>query len=221
MNFNLVRREPTIPFFRFGGDPFYREMEDMSDRLNRFFGTWTRPYEKEALKLAEWAPAVDIQETEKEYLVKAELPEVNKEDVKVTVEEGVLTLQGERKQEKTEDMGNFIRTERTFGSFSRVIPLDAKVAEDKIADYVRKNFDFRPKALIEELDLLRPIYRQTAAYGHFGRPEFSWERMSHADAMAQALLGEPARFADKPAKKASTTKLAASKPKAARVAKKK
>jgi len=135
MNFNLVRREPTIPFFRFGGDPFYREMEDMSDRLNRFFGTWTRPYEKEALKLAEWAPAVDIQETEKEYLVKAELPEVNKEDVKVTVEEGVLTLQGERKQEKEEKGKRFHRIERSYGTFLRTftVPVDAdptKVAAD-------------------------------------------------------------------------------------------
>ena len=84
----------------------------------------------------------------------------------------------------------------------------SEVSEEQIANYVKKAFDFRPKALIEELDLLHPIYRQTAAYGHFGRPEFSWERLSHAEGMAQALLGQPARYADKAAKKAPAVKSA-------------
>jgi S-adenosylmethionine synthetase len=51
-----------------------------------------------------------------------------------------------------------------------------------LAILVRAIFDPRPGAIIRELDLLRPIYRQTAAYGHFGRPEFSWERADRADA---------------------------------------
>ena len=80
------------------------------------------------------------------------------------------------------------------------------IDEEKIAGYVMKNFDFRPKALIDELDLLRPIYRATAAYGHFGRAEFPWESTVRAEAMAQALLGKPALFAQKATKKASTTK---------------
>ena len=87
----------------------------------------------------------------------------------------------------------------------------SELAEEKIADYVKKTFDFRPKALIEELDLLRPIYRQTAAYGHFGRSEFSWERLSHAEGLAEALLGQPARFTEKPAKKVTSAKAAAGK----------
>ena len=72
-------------------DPF-RELEDMSQRLNRMF---TRPAlrndGKEQLTVADWVPTVDISETDGEYLIKAELPEVKKEDVKVTVENGVLT----------------------------------------------------------------------------------------------------------------------------------
>ncbi|MCC7538824.1 MAG: methionine adenosyltransferase [Deltaproteobacteria bacterium] len=66
------------------------------------------------------------------------------------------------------------------------------VADDaKIADAVSKLFDFRPKALIEELDLLRPIYRKTAAYGHFGRTEkvFTWERTDRAEELASAVAG--------------------------------
>jgi S-adenosylmethionine synthetase len=80
------------------------------------------------------------------------------------------------------------------------------IDDEKIASYVMKNFDFRPKALIDELDLLRPIYRPTAAYGHFGRAEFPWESTARAEAMAQELLGCSALYAQKPTKKSSTTK---------------
>jgi S-adenosylmethionine synthetase len=78
--------------------------------------------------------------------------------------------------------------------------------DEKIAAYVMKNFDFRPKALIDELDLLRPIYRKTAAYGHFGRSEFPWESVARAEEMAQALLGKSAAFGPKSTRKPSTTK---------------
>ncbi len=64
------------------------------------------------------------------------------------------------------------------------------IDETKLGDYIKKHFDFRPKALIDELDLLKPIYRATAAYGHFGRPEFSWERTDRAEELAAALLGK-------------------------------
>jgi S-adenosylmethionine synthetase len=64
----------------------------------------------------------------------------------------------------------------------------SRVDEDKLRQYVAANFDFRPKALITELNLLRPIYRPTAAYGHFGRKEFSWERTNRAKQLASDLL---------------------------------
>lgn len=62
------------------------------------------------------------------------------------------------------------------------------VDEQKLGNYVASNFDMRPKAIIEQLDLLRPIYRPTAAYGHFGRPQFSWEKTDRVEALATALL---------------------------------
>jgi S-adenosylmethionine synthetase len=68
-----------------------------------------------------------------------------------------------------------------------------KVDDDKLADYVQKHFDMRPRALIEELDLLRPIYRATSAYGHFGRSGFSWESTARAEQIAHDLLGTPLR----------------------------
>lgn len=64
-----------------------------------------------------------------------------------------------------------------------------KLGDDKIVELVREHFDLRPRGLIEMLDLRRPIYRQTAAYGHFGRelPDFTWEKTDKADALRAAL----------------------------------
>src|SRR5690606_34723727 len=63
-----------------------------------------------------------------------------------------------------------------------------KISDDKIAELVREHFDLRPKGIVQMLDLLRPIYSKTAAYGHFGReePEFSWERTDKAQALRAA-----------------------------------
>jgi len=81
-------------------------------------------------------PTVDISESEGEYLIKAELPEVKKEDVKVTVENGVLTLQGERRQEKEEKGKKFHRVERSYGSFIRSFTLPESVDESMVkAEY--------------------------------------------------------------------------------------
>ena len=114
-------------------DPF-RELEDMSERLNRVFSRPTlRNTGKENLTVADWMPTVDISETESEYLIKAELPEVRKEDVKVTVENGVLTLQGERRQEKEEKGRRFHRVERSYGSFSRTLTLPEGVDADAVS----------------------------------------------------------------------------------------
>jgi S-adenosylmethionine synthetase len=64
-----------------------------------------------------------------------------------------------------------------------------KIAEDHIVELIRQNFDLRPKGLVDMLDLKRPIYRNTAAYGHFGReePDFTWEQTDKADALQSAL----------------------------------
>ena len=118
-------------------DPF-RELEDMSERLNRVFA---RPAlrttgGKEQLTVADWTPSVDISETEQAYLIKAELPEVKKEDVKVTVEDGVLTLSGERRQEKEEKSKKYHRVERSYGSFLRSFALPESVDETGVkAEY--------------------------------------------------------------------------------------
>lgn len=106
-------------------DPF-KEMDDLQNRLAKFFGAApvrTTTGGQELMTVAEWAPSVDISEDEKEWLVKTDLPEVKKEDVKVTVENGVLTITGERKFEKEEKDKKFHRIERSYGNFFRSFTL--------------------------------------------------------------------------------------------------
>ena len=114
-------------------DPF-RELEDMSDRLNRMMSRPALPRTngKETMVVADWVPSVDVSETEGEYQIKAEIPDVKKEDVKVTVEDGVLTIQGERKQEKEEKGKKYHRVERSYGSFIRSFTLPDLVDEEKV-----------------------------------------------------------------------------------------
>ena len=109
-------------------DPF-KEMDDFQRRLGSFIGlTPQRTVNgKEDMTVAEWIPLVDITEDDQAYLIKAELPEVKKNDVKVTVENGVLNISGERKFEKEEQNKRYHRIERAYGSFTRsfAVPDDA------------------------------------------------------------------------------------------------
>lgn len=138
-------------------DPF-RELEEMSERLNRVFARpATRTTNgKENMTVADWTPSVDISETDGGYLIKAELPEVKKEDVKVTVENGVLTLQGERRQETEEKGRRYHRIERSYGSFVRSFALPESVDESGVkAEYkdgvlnlhIPKSERVKPKAI--------------------------------------------------------------------------
>jgi HSP20 family protein len=119
-------------------DPF-KEMEETQHRLARFFGLSPSRAglgDKEAMTLTEWAPSVDIVEDDKEWLVKADLPEVKKENVKVTVANGVLTITGERKLEKEEKDKKYHRMERSYGSFLRSFTLpDAADGAKVIAEF--------------------------------------------------------------------------------------
>lgn len=107
-----------------------RELEDMLERYSGKLG-WPRPG-REDFTVAEWSPKVDIIETANEYIIKAELPEVNKEDVKISVENGELCISGERKQEKEEKGKKFHRIERVYGSFMRSFTLPSNADEANI-----------------------------------------------------------------------------------------
>lgn len=116
----------------------FREMEELQRRMSSLFD-WS-PFrrgnltaQEENITVPDWAPLVDIAEDNREYLIKVELPEVQKEDVKVTVENGTLTISGERRAEAEQKGRKFHRIERYYGRFERSfsIPDDAEADEVK------------------------------------------------------------------------------------------
>jgi HSP20 family protein len=111
-------------------DP-WREIEDMFDRYTRAVSL-PRSGSQEAMTTGDWSPRVDISETDKEVVIKAEIPDVKKKDVKVTVDNGVLTIQGEKKHEKEEKGKKFHRVECRYGSFTRSFSLPENIDETKI-----------------------------------------------------------------------------------------
>lgn len=116
---SLIRWEP------------FRGIDDLFERLGpTAFGRWPRLHESSSQ--FEWAPAADISESEKEYLVKAELPGVKREDVKLTIDDGVITIAGERKQEKEQKDEKQHRVERFYGTFTRSFTLPENVEEKAI-----------------------------------------------------------------------------------------
>ena len=107
-------------------DP-WQEIEDMFDRYTRAVG-WRRNGKAGAFTGdVDWSPQVDIAETPEAFTIKAEIPEVNKDDVKISIDQGILTLQGTRKQEKEERDKTFHRIERYYGRFSRSFSLPENV----------------------------------------------------------------------------------------------
>ena len=108
-----------------------REMEEAQNRFNPFFlaGFQNRigSGEPHSLTVADWSPEVDISEDDHGYLLKADLPEMKKDDVRVTVEDGILSVSGERKSEKEDQTRKFHRIERSYGNFRRsfTLPEDA------------------------------------------------------------------------------------------------
>ena len=118
----------------------WEPFRDMDDVFNRFVADTLRRFPtyggvgagSDAQQGREWAPLADVSENDGEYIIKAELPEVRKEDVNVTVQDGVLTLTGERRQEQREDNERVHRIERFYGSFARRFALPENADEQGI-----------------------------------------------------------------------------------------
>lgn len=130
---NLSRRNYQTTWYPF------RDFQELSERLNHWFEPRYVPATRasnetreQAPTVFDWAPQVNISETEKAYVVKADLPDVKKEDVKVTHDKGVLTLAGERRQEKREESEKFHRVESSYGKFLRRFTLPEDVQTDAI-----------------------------------------------------------------------------------------
>ncbi len=136
---NLIRRnngEGQLPARREEYDPF----SILQNEMNRMFNSFTRgffdltPFSETGLdKLtSRFSPSVEVEETEKEIKVSAELPGIEEKDVNVSLTDDALTIRGEKKTEKEENRKGFYRSERTFGSFQRVLPLPCEVVADKV-----------------------------------------------------------------------------------------
>ncbi len=139
-----------------------REME-AQNRFNRFLGEFPNRMgsgEIHSLAVADWSPEVDISEDEHGYLLKADLPEIKKDDVRITVEDGILNVgilnvSGERKTEKEDQKRKFHRIERSCGTFRRSFTLP----ED--ADSTKVTAEFRDGVLKVHLPTT-PIARSKA-----------------------------------------------------------
>ena len=139
-----------------------REMEEApQNRFNRFFlGDFPNRMgngEIPSLTVADWSPEVDISEDDQGYLLKADLPEMKKDDVRVTVEDGILSVSGERKCQKEDQKKKFHRIERSFGTFRRSFTLP----ED--ADSTKVTAEFRDGVLKVHLPTT-PVARSKATH---------------------------------------------------------
>jgi HSP20 family protein len=115
-----------LPRRRFGTlDLFRNEMDELFDR---FFNDEGGGPARQA-----WAPRVDVKETEKEIVIKADLPGVDPKDIEIQVVDGSLTLRGEKREEKEEKKGNVFRSERFVGQFYREIPLPPGADAEKVS----------------------------------------------------------------------------------------
>ncbi len=112
-----------------------RELAAIRDEMNRlfddFFSGFPFPERRRGLMEGEWAPTVDVAETDENIVVTAELPGVKQNDVEISVVNDVLTLKGEKKEEKEIKKENYHRIERSYGSFQRSISLPTGVQADK------------------------------------------------------------------------------------------
>jgi len=126
---SLVRWNPARDLSLFPSD-----MLNMQREINRMFDSFFRDglAEESSLVPTLWTPAADIAEQENQYVVKLELPGVTKDDVKIAMQNNVLVIHGEKKQEKTSKGSEYQRVERSYGSFQRSFTLPTTVKTDRI-----------------------------------------------------------------------------------------
>jgi HSP20 family protein len=124
---NLIKRTNNKEY---GIDTFRKNIDKMFDDF--FFLTPT------SLFKSDWEPTVDVEEDEKTIRVKAEVPGIDEKDLEVKIEKNVLTLCGEKKEERKEEKKNYVFSERRFGSFSRSISLPEGVKTDKVKATFKK-----------------------------------------------------------------------------------
>lgn len=138
-----------------------RELEDFQNRILRAFNPVDRTVSGQPPAMSEWTPLVDISEDDDSYRITAELPQIQKEDVKVTVENRMLTLSGERRFSNEENNTRYHRIERGYGSFIRSFNLppdgdtsriEAKFTDGVLHVRVSKSENAKPKQIDVQVD---------------------------------------------------------------------
>jgi len=111
----------------------FRDLVSIQDEMNRLFNDYfSKPLSEGKEGTILWNPTVDISETKDDVVVSAEFPGMKKEDIKISLQDNVLTLMGEKKQDKEEKNKNYHRIERSYGVFQRSFVLPATVQSDKV-----------------------------------------------------------------------------------------
>lgn len=120
-----------IPYKKRFGKEIARFRDEMDSLFNRFFDMDV-PFSKRFFGDAEWSPSVDVSEIKDEVVVKVEVPGCEAKDLDVSLDGRLLTIRGEKRQEKEEKEENYHRVERSYGSFSRTVELPAEVDPEAI-----------------------------------------------------------------------------------------
>lgn len=111
----------------------FRDLVSFQDEMNRLFDDFfSQPMKRSEWTEGVWSPSVDLSETKDNVMIKAEIPGMTKDDIKISVQDNIITLKGEKKQEKEEKDANYHRIERNYGSFCRSFNLPTAVKADKI-----------------------------------------------------------------------------------------
>ena len=112
--------------------PSFGRLASLHDEINRLFESPLAEFGRASQWLSSWTPALDVYEDKENFIVKAELPGMKKEDIEVSLHDGALSISGERKSEEKHEDSEVYRAERFFGRFQRAVVLPAPVAADKI-----------------------------------------------------------------------------------------
>ncbi len=129
------RDSKSIPVHREGVHPFHNLYREMDSMFDRFFGDFDLDIRD---RWEGYSPHIDVVENDKDIRVSAELPGMDEKDIDVTLTKDTLTLKGEKKEEKEEKGKDYYRKERSYGSFSRTIPLHSEIKTDKVKAEFKK-----------------------------------------------------------------------------------
>ena len=132
---SLIKRTPTQEMTRWNREfPTFRGLQSLQYDMNRIFDEFFRGdiLADNSFFSRDWSPAVDVVENKDNYILKAELPGMNKDDVKITLENNILTIRGEKKNEYEKKEGNYHRVERSYGSFERSFTVPGTIKTNDI-----------------------------------------------------------------------------------------